>query len=221
MSGFPLICEFCGVEQDDNKQLDITASLRQARGIREYRHGPSPIGRQAKIIMGLFGKKKKEENVPEPAASKPTPPPPNPFPDTPTKVNPYAKDATFVPTEYKSRVTPSQDPLEDAAQKKKARDTELLNAIFGAFAKMLPTYGTNMKKFAPLTTTDYEFNEGNYDDRYKDLGRKIKEHMEQKGWKVKDFQLKNSKERSPSTLTKFYPSVKWDVMEPGSFKIKK
>lgn len=170
--------------------------------------------------MGLFSKKKKEEPaqvVPEPA------PPANPFPDpapTQQRYDPYANESTFVPVTTGSRTAPPRDPLEAAALKKRQRDQAILDAIFHAFAKMLPTYGTTMKKHAPLNTTDYDFNEGNYNDRYKDLERQIQDHMEEKGWKVKDFSIRNSKTKSKSTLTKYYPEVKWNVMEPGSFKVK-
>ena len=169
--------------------------------------------------MGLFGKKKKDEEVEsrvEAEVSTPVRQEPAPQP----RVNPYATNTTFVPVEYTSRVPVPQDPLEAAAQRKQARDKAMLDAIFQAFGKMLPTYGTSMKKYAPLTTSDYEFNEGNYNDRYKDIERQIKVHMEERGWKVKEFRIKDGKERSKSTLSKYYPLVRWSVMEPGSFKVK-
>lgn len=163
--------------------------------------------------MGLFSKKKKEEPVVEPPRE-PTPPP-NPFPDPVPRHNPYAENDTFVPQEYRPQQVIASDPLEEAARRKRQRDEAILDAIFQAFAKMLPTYGSDMKKYASLTTTDYEFNEGEYVDRYPDLERQIKEHMERKGWKVKEFSIKKSNEKSKSTLAKYYPKVKWVVQEPG------
>lgn len=171
--------------------------------------------------MGLFSKKKKPENTaPEAAPREPTPPP-NPFPDPEPRHNPYEDTPTFVPQEHRERQKISQDPLEAAAQKKKARDDAMMDAIFHAFARMLPQYGTSMKKYASLTTSDYAFNEGEYVDRYPDLERQIKIHMEAKGWKVKEFSIKKGNEKSTSTLNGYYPKVKWVVMEPGSFKVKK
>lgn len=165
--------------------------------------------------MGLFGKKKKEA-TPEPEVRAPSPAAPaNPFPDSAPRYNPYAEQETFVPREVKARETLSQDPLEAAAQRKRQRDEALLDAIFHAFARMLPQYGAKMKDFATLTTTDYAFNEGEYSDRYDDLERMIERHMEAKGWKVKKFKIKDSNERSKSTLNKYYPRVKWHVLEPG------
>lgn len=170
--------------------------------------------------MGLFSKKKKEEPAPIPAPAEPSPPP-NPFPDAAPRHNPYAETPTFVPQEYRQQQKISSDPLEAAAQKKKARDDAIMDAIFHAFARVLPQYGTTMKKYQSLTTSDYAFNEGEYVDRYPDLERMIKIHMEQKGWKVKEFSIKKSNEKSSSTLNGYYPKIKWVVMEPGSFKAKK
>ncbi|CCG84666.1 protein of unknown function [Taphrina deformans PYCC 5710] len=167
--------------------------------------------------MGLFDKKKKEESAAE-APRSPSPalvPPPNPFPDATPRHNPYADEATFVPQTYRPQAVSSSDPLEAAAAAKRARDESILAAIFHAFAKMLPQYGTAMKKYASLTTTDYGFNEGEYADRYPDLERLVKAHMEAKGWKVKEFSIKNGNERSKSTLNRYYPKVKWHVLEPG------
>lgn len=169
--------------------------------------------------MGLFSKKKKEEQeVPELPRN---PTPPNPFPDPTPRHNPYADQPTFVPREYREPQKISIDPLEAAAQKKKARDDAIMDAIFHAFARVLPQYGCTMKKYQSLTTSDYDFNEGEYVDRYPDLERMIKIHMESKGWKVKEFSIKKSSEKSASKLNGYYPKVKWVVMEPGSFKVKK
>lgn len=166
--------------------------------------------------MGLFSKKKTTEEAPVVAEPPREPtPPPNPFPESAPRHNPYENDRGFVVQEYKPQQKVSSDPLEAAAQKKKARDAAIMEAIFQAFARMLPQYGTNMKKYASLTTNDYSFNEGEYVDRYPDLERMIKIHMESKGWKVKEFSIKKSSEKSKSTLTGYYPKVKWVVMEPG------
>lgn len=166
--------------------------------------------------MGLFSKKKKEDPAGVAPPEREPSPPSNPFPDTaPARVNPYADQETFVPRAYRPQERVSADPLEAAAAKKKERDDAIMDAIFHAFARMLPQYGTAMKKHADLTTSDYAFNEGEYCDRYPDLERQIKIHMEAKGWKVKEFSIKNGSERSKSTVSKYYPKVRWVVMEPG------
>lgn len=158
--------------------------------------------------MGLFSKKKEKQPEKEVEEAAPVPDFSN-IPRLP-KAGPTMQDTDTGFALYQARAAPlSSDPLEAAAQRKAQKDAAILDAIFQAFARMLPTYGSKMKNYMPLTTSDYEFNEGNYVDRYRDLERQICAHMEQRGWKVKEFSIKDSKERSKSTLTKYYPKVKW------------
>ena len=152
--------------------------------------------------MGLFGKKKQDPAVPVQEAP-PTPaaqhPPPNPFPDVQTRrfENPYADSNTFVPITPRSATGPApMDPLQAAQLKTAQRDSEILDAIFHAFGRQLPEWGTQLKKWQKMPTSHYEFNEGNFDARYKDFERMIKDYMEERGWKVKEFAIRNSKEKS-------------------------
>lgn len=155
--------------------------------------------------MGLFSKKKPEAApaVPEAAPVVAQQPPPNPFPEAPRRLdNPYADSNTFVPVSARAAPAGANlDPLQAAQLKTAARDAEILDAIFHAFGRQLPEWGTQLKKWQKMPTSHYEFNEGNFDKRYKDFERMIQDYMEERGWKVKEFSIRNSKEKSKvSTL---------------------
>ncbi|BFZ54870.1 hypothetical protein PYCC9005_001907 [Savitreella phatthalungensis] len=174
--------------------------------------------------MGWFGSNKKGREPTIAAEDTERPPPVNPFPQD-TRQYPTTRhdgDTGFVPVSYRApnRDAPT-DQLVAAQQRIAQRDAEILEVIFAAFGRSLPQWGTHMKKYEKIVTSDYEFNEGNFDKRYKDFERLIADYMEERGWKVKEFSIRNSKVKSKSTLTKYYPEVRWHVLEPGTFKAKR